>query len=199
MNNCVARLHRSLSTGATFTEIDPVGGFWTGAAYNIRCYHSGVRMSRQTPAIVYWFGEMQWATGSEFAYLAKSQDVGVSWTEQTVPNAADDDRVVALRCTPGKTWRVVLHEWDNDDLYRSVNGCEGGGWTALDEGMGFDPSDLVLDQDDPIDMLTIGNSVAEAILVQRTTDEGDNWRDLTGNLDDDTGDYVTAVVIPRRI
>lgn len=200
-----ATAHRSNNRGITFTEIDPTDGLYLDPRQSPGVDHLGVAISRGNSNFVYFYGEYEVyyageppASRWQYFYLLQTWDNGAIWTERLVPNATDTDRVTPLRCVPGTNYRVVLHEVQNDDLYRSVNYCNGG-WTLLDGAMDFDPSDMRMDEDSPINVITIGNGAAAAVLVERTYDEGTTWVDMTGNLDDDTADYVTAVVTPRNI
>jgi hypothetical protein len=198
-----ATAHRSNDGGSSFTEINPTSAFFI-TPQTPGVDHLGVAISRGNSNFVYIYGEWEVYEGDaadphwEYFYLVQTWDNGATWNERTVPDATDTDRVAPLRCVPGKNYRVVLHEVQNDDLYRSVNYCNGG-WTALDTAMDFDPSDMRMDEESPINVITIGNGAAEAVLVERTYNEGTTWINMTGNLDDDTGDYVTAIVAPRKI
>jgi len=199
MANEYAKLQKSVDIGVSFAAIDPFG-----QAANIPWYPSvgwhGVRCGLQDDDNVYWFGQFAFINGVTHYCLRQSINAGMGWIPPALPTGTVNTETLApLRINPDNDNRVIVHNRDDDDLHRSINGCVIGGWTVLDAGMDFDPADLEMDQDNPQSVFITGNRAAAAVLVQRTMNEAAAWQDLTGNLATDTGDAVTRIVKPRRI
>ena len=189
-----AKLQKSTNGGISFSPYEQVT--FPGAGYNPDVTYGGVRMLKEDEDTVFWFGYARSSPALSYN-LRKSSDGGLNWVP-CLPGGDVQltDILTSLRCSYNTAALVWFYNRTDNDFYKSTDACTLAiNYSVLDAAMDFDLADLVPTSDDDNEF-HIGNMAAAATLVEHTADEATSWTDRTGNLDDDTSDAITAVILP---